>query len=91
MIWIVDDVETKPGMARIYREENERRTDVKLSIRDRDMGSVVADAQRAIVDRMHGLGPLRRTRDAHRSCDQNARAIHRAHLTLVGIDLAATT
>jgi heavy metal efflux system protein len=42
-------VETKPGMARIYREENERRTDVKLSIRDRDMGSVVADAQRAIA------------------------------------------
>ncbi|HUD83047.1 MAG TPA: efflux RND transporter permease subunit, partial [Candidatus Saccharimonadales bacterium] len=41
-------VETKPGMARIYREENERRTDIKLSIRDRDMGSVVADAQRAI-------------------------------------------
>jgi cobalt-zinc-cadmium resistance protein CzcA len=36
-------------MARIYREENERRTDVKLSIRDRDMGSVVADAQRAIA------------------------------------------
>jgi heavy metal efflux system protein len=42
-------VEAKPGMARIYREENERRTDVKLSIRDRDMGSVVADAQRAIA------------------------------------------
>ncbi len=41
-------VETRPGMARIYREENERRTDIKLSIRDRDMGSVVADAQRAI-------------------------------------------
>lgn len=42
-------VEAKPGMARIYREENERRTDVKLSIRDRDMGSVVADAQKAIA------------------------------------------
>jgi cobalt-zinc-cadmium resistance protein CzcA len=41
-------VESRPGMARIYREENERRTDIKLSIRDRDMGSVVADAQRAI-------------------------------------------
>ncbi|MGC9941861.1 MAG: CusA/CzcA family heavy metal efflux RND transporter [Verrucomicrobiota bacterium] len=41
-------VETRPGMARIYREENERRTDIKLSIRGRDMGSVVADAQRAI-------------------------------------------
>jgi cobalt-zinc-cadmium resistance protein CzcA len=42
-------VETRPGLARIYREENERRTDVKLSIRGRDMGSVVADAQRAIA------------------------------------------
>jgi len=42
-------VEARPGMARIYREENERRTDIKLSIRDRDMGSVVADAQRALA------------------------------------------
>ena len=42
-------VEASPGMARIYREENERRTDIKLSIRDRDMGSVVADAQRALA------------------------------------------
>jgi cobalt-zinc-cadmium resistance protein CzcA len=41
-------VDTRPGLARIYREENERRTDIKLSIRGRDMGSVVADAQRAI-------------------------------------------
>jgi len=45
-------VETQPGLARIYREENERRTDVKLSIRGRDMGSVVADAQRAIKARI---------------------------------------
>jgi len=42
-------VEARPGMARIYREENERRTDIKLSIRDRDMGSVVADAQHALA------------------------------------------
>jgi len=42
-------VGAKAGMARIYREENERRTDIKLSIRDRDMGSVVADAQRALA------------------------------------------
>jgi cobalt-zinc-cadmium resistance protein CzcA len=42
-------VKAKPGMARIYREENERRTDIKLSIRDRDMGSVVADAQRVLA------------------------------------------
>jgi cobalt-zinc-cadmium resistance protein CzcA len=42
------NVEAKPGMARIYREENERRTDIKLSVRGRDMGSLVGDAQRAI-------------------------------------------
>ena len=42
-------VTASPGMARIYREENERRTDIKLSIRDRDMGSVVGDAQRALA------------------------------------------
>jgi len=41
-------VEAKPGMARIYREENERRTDIKLSVRDRDMGSLVGDAQKAL-------------------------------------------
>jgi cobalt-zinc-cadmium resistance protein CzcA len=43
------EVVAKPGMARIYREENERRTDIKLSVRDRDMGSLVGDAQRAIA------------------------------------------
>ncbi len=42
------DVKASPGMARIYREENERRTDIKLSVRNRDMGSLVADAQRDI-------------------------------------------
>ena len=42
-------VEAKAGMARIYREENERRTDIKLSVRDRDMGSMVGDAQRALA------------------------------------------
>jgi cobalt-zinc-cadmium resistance protein CzcA len=41
-------VAAKPGMARIYREENERRTDIKLSVRDRDMGSLVGDAQKAL-------------------------------------------
>ena len=42
-------VDAKAGMARIYREENERRTDIKLSVRDRDMGSMVADAQRSLA------------------------------------------
>jgi cobalt-zinc-cadmium resistance protein CzcA len=38
-------VEIHPGLARIEREENERRTSIKLSVRDRDLGSVVAEAQ----------------------------------------------
>jgi len=42
-------VETRAGLARIDREENERRTDIKLSVRDRDLGSVVAEAQRKVA------------------------------------------
>jgi heavy metal efflux system protein len=38
-------VDLRPGFARIYREENARRTAVKFSVRGRDMGSVVAEAQ----------------------------------------------
>ncbi len=41
----VATVAIRPGLARIVREENERRTSIKLSVRDRDLGSVVADAQ----------------------------------------------
>ena len=38
-------VEVKPGFARIYREENARRIAVKLSVRGRDLGSLVAEAR----------------------------------------------
>jgi cobalt-zinc-cadmium resistance protein CzcA len=41
-------VEIEPGLARIDREENERRTDIKMSVRDRDLDSVVLDAQRKV-------------------------------------------
>jgi cobalt-zinc-cadmium resistance protein CzcA len=44
----VADVRLKPGSARVYREENSRRIAVKLSVRDRDLGSLVADAQRKV-------------------------------------------
>jgi len=37
------DVSVKPGFARIYREENARRIAVKLSVRNRDLGSLVRD------------------------------------------------
>jgi cobalt-zinc-cadmium resistance protein CzcA len=36
-------VEVKPGFARVYREENQRRIAVKLSVRGRDLGSLVKD------------------------------------------------
>jgi cobalt-zinc-cadmium resistance protein CzcA len=50
-------VEVKAGLARIEREENERRTSIKLSVRDRDLGSLVAEAQRKIADKIKVLPP----------------------------------
>jgi cobalt-zinc-cadmium resistance protein CzcA len=46
-------VEVRPGLARIVREENERRTSIKLSVRDRDLGSVVAEARRKVDAAVH--------------------------------------
>ena len=46
-------VEVRPGFARIYREENARRIAVKFSVRNRDLGSVVADAQRKVDEAVH--------------------------------------
>jgi cobalt-zinc-cadmium resistance protein CzcA len=43
------NIEVRPGFARIYREENARRTSVKLSVRGRDLGSVVAEGQQKIA------------------------------------------
>ncbi len=45
----VASVELKPGFARVYREENARRTAVKLSVRGRDLGSLVAEAQAKVA------------------------------------------
>ena len=42
-----------PGLAEIDREENERRTDIKMSVRDRDLDSVVGDAQRKVDAAVH--------------------------------------
>jgi cobalt-zinc-cadmium resistance protein CzcA len=41
-------VDVRPGLARIEREENERRTAIKLSVRDRDLGSLVAEAEQKV-------------------------------------------
>jgi cobalt-zinc-cadmium resistance protein CzcA len=45
----VTSVDVRPGFARIMREENTRRTSVKLSVRGRDLGSLVAEGQQKIA------------------------------------------
>lgn len=42
----VADVDIRSGYGRIFRENNERRIAVKLSVGNRDLGSLVAEAQR---------------------------------------------
>jgi len=44
----VADVAVRPGFARIYREENARRVAVKLSVRGRDLGTLVREASAAV-------------------------------------------
>ena len=51
----VASVAVKPGFARIYREENARRTAVKLSVRGRDLGSLVAEAQAKVAPILNQL------------------------------------
>ncbi len=46
------DVAVKPGSARVYREENARRIAVKLSVRGRDLGSLVREASARVRDRV---------------------------------------
>jgi cobalt-zinc-cadmium resistance protein CzcA len=52
----VASVDVHQGFSRIYREENQRRIAVKLSVRDRDLGSLVREAQ-AKVDATVKLPP----------------------------------
>ena len=49
----VASVDMRPGLALIDREENERRTAVKLSVRGRDLGSLVAEAQHKVNAQVH--------------------------------------
>ena len=46
-------VEVRAGLARVEREENQRRTAIKLSVRDRDLGSLVAEAQQKVSQAIH--------------------------------------
>jgi cobalt-zinc-cadmium resistance protein CzcA len=41
----VTSVDVRAGFARVYREENARRTAVKFSVRGRDLGSLIAEAK----------------------------------------------
>lgn len=44
----VTSVDVRAGAARIYREENSRRTAVKFSVRGRDLGSLIAEAKQKV-------------------------------------------
>ncbi len=46
---MVASVDLRQGFPRIYREENARRTAVKLSVRGRDLGSLVGEAQQKVA------------------------------------------
>ena len=41
-------MDVRAGFARIYREENARRTAVKFSVRGRDLGSLIAEAKQKV-------------------------------------------
>ena len=44
----VTSVDVRAGFARVFREENERRTVVKFSVRGRDLGSLIAEAKEKV-------------------------------------------
>ena len=46
---MVADISVQGGAARIFREANRRYIAIKFSVRDRDLGSAVADAQAAVA------------------------------------------
>ncbi|HEX7190536.1 MAG TPA: CusA/CzcA family heavy metal efflux RND transporter, partial [Thermoanaerobaculia bacterium] len=44
----VSSVDVRPGFARVFREENARRTVVKFAVRGRDLGSLIAEAKERV-------------------------------------------
>jgi cobalt-zinc-cadmium resistance protein CzcA len=46
-------VEVRAGLNLILREENERRTHIKFSVRDRELSAAVAEAQKKVNDQVH--------------------------------------
>lgn len=49
---MLNSVEVRNGFSRIEREENSRRTAVKLSVRGRDLGSLVREAQQKVAQKV---------------------------------------
>jgi cobalt-zinc-cadmium resistance protein CzcA len=45
----VTSVDVRAGFARVFREENARRTVVKFSVRGRDLGSLIAEARQKVA------------------------------------------
>lgn len=45
----VTSVDVRAGFAKVFREENERRTVVKFSVRRRDLGSLIAEAKQKVT------------------------------------------
>jgi cobalt-zinc-cadmium resistance protein CzcA len=79
-------IEVRPGFSRIYREENRRRIAVKLSVRNRDLGSLVAEAQRKVAEAVP-LPPGYRL-EWTGSFENQQRAVHRLEI-IVPLTLAA--
>jgi cobalt-zinc-cadmium resistance protein CzcA len=82
----VADIRLAPGSARVFREENSRRIAVKLSVRGRDLGSLVAEAQKK-VDAAVTLPPGYR-REWTGSFENQQRALRRL-MVVLPITLAA--
>jgi cobalt-zinc-cadmium resistance protein CzcA len=81
-------VEVHPGFARVLREENTRRTAVRFAAGGgRDLGSLIADAQRQVAEKVH-VPPGYRLEWTGTFADQQ-RALHRllliVPLTLLGV------
>jgi heavy metal efflux system protein len=49
----VADISIVGGVSKVFREENRRYIAVKFGVRDRDLGSTVADAQALVVKNVH--------------------------------------
>lgn len=80
-------VEVSHGLARIYREENERRIAIKLSVRGRDLGSVVSEARQKVDAFLNQQSPPGYHHEWTGSFENQQRAVRRLTI-IVPITLA---